>query len=239
MGADIADVFRRHGSQYLDRYKDSILPSHHRALRNLSQCRTAAMGGHLCRCDRCAALHYRYHSCRNRSCPTCLWNRTDQWIRAKSTQLLPVPYFHLVFTLPSELRRLVRSNQKALLSVLFRAATSSLMDLARDPHYIGGKIGILAVLHTWTRAMVYHPHLHCLVPGGGLSPDGDYWLPTRSNYLVPVKALSVMFRARYMDMARKALPEVRFPQAVWQKPWVVYSKPALQGFGPLLRYLGR
>jgi len=239
MAGAIAEIFRRHGDDYLQRHADGLLPSHRKAIGDIGACRTADMGGHLCRCDGCSSLQFYYHSCCSRSCPTCRWKDTQHWIEQKQSQLLPVTYFHLVFTLPAQLRLLVRSHQKKLLAVLFRAATSALMDLAADPHYVGGQIGIWAVLHTWTRAMIYHPHLHCIVPGGGICPQTGTWLPARHNYLVPVAALSVMFRARFMAMAKKALPNLVIDPAVWGKPRVVFAKPAVQGSDKLLNYPGR
>lgn len=234
----LAEIFREHAESYLTRYGERILPSHRRALSDIVRCRTEALGGQLFQCTQCGQRHYVYHSCRNRSCPRCHGTQTQDWLEARRRELLPVTYFHLVFTLPKELRDLVRSHQEALLSALLRAASSALMKLARDPHYLGGQIGILAVVHTWTRAMVYHPHVHCLVPGGALSPDGR-WLPARKRFLVPVTALSEIFRAKFMELARKALPEVGFPSSVWKTPWVVYAKPSVQGAEQVLRYLAR
>lgn len=234
----LAEIFRQYRETYLARYGQRILPSHRRALSDIIQCRTEALGGQVFQCGQCGKLHYAYHSCRNRSCPQCHGTQTLEWLNARSQELLPVPYFHLVFTLPKELRDLVRTQQEALLSALMRAAGYGLMKLARDPRYVGGKIGILAVLHTWTRAMIYHPHVHCLVPGGGVSPDGQ-WLAARKGFLVPVTALSEIFRAKFMELARKSLPDVRFPDSVWKSPWVVYAKPSVQGADKVLSYLAR
>ena len=237
--AEIADIFRRYGHHYLDRFSDSILPSHQRASWDICACRTEALGGHLAQCDSCGNLRYSYHSCKNRSCPKCHKSDTDRWLEKRREELLPVAYFHLVFTLPKELHRLLRAHQKTLYNVLMKAAALSLMQLAADPRYVGGKIGILCVLHTWTRAMIYHPHLHCLVPAGGLSADGTTWLTSRKTYLVPVRALSVLFRAKFMEMARKALPNETFSESLWKTKWVVYCKPTLQGTEKVLTYLAR
>lgn len=236
--AQLADVLRRHGPSYVARYGDRLLPSHRRALRDLVVCRTPAMGAHVARCDSCGQWHSYYHSCRNRSCPTCYQPRSEAWLAQQRARLLPVPYFHVVFTLPDALRRLVRGHQRILLNVLFVAAAQSLMRLCADPRYVGGRIGILAVLHTWTRALLWHPHIHCLVPGGGLT-DAGCWQCSRKRFLVPVRALSELFRARFMALARKALPAVRFPEQLWQTRWVVYSKPTVQGADRVLAYLGR
>lgn len=239
MAGDVGAIFRRHGPAYDLNFGDRMLPSHLKALYELGACRTGQLGGHLCQCSECHSLQYRYHSCKSRFCPKCQWKNTEAWIETHRQSLIPVTYFHLVFTLPAELRRIVRSNQKVMYAVLFKAAVSSIVDLAMDPHYVGGRIGVLAVLHTWTRALLYHPHLHCIVPAGGIDPETGYWIPSRDNYLVPVKALSVLFRARFMKMTMKRLPEIEIPQIVWDKNWVVYSKAAVQGADKVLQYLGR
>jgi hypothetical protein len=190
-------------------------------------------------CEHCAVEHYVYHSCRNRSCPTCHGASTAAWLAAREAELLPVPYFHVVFTLPSELRDLVRAHQRVLLGALMTTAAESLQALAADPHYVGGTLGILAVLHTWTRALVYHPHVHCLVPGGAFAPDSQAWLPARGTFLVPVRALAVRFRARFLARVRAALPTAVISPVVWEKSWVVYCKPTVQGSDRVLRYLAR
>jgi len=236
---ELADIFRHHGPAYLDRFGERMLPSHHRALQDIMDCRTETLGGHVYECDHCSTLHFAYHSCRNRSCPKCSAAQRVKWLEKKRKELLPVTYFHLVFTLPKELREIVRTHQKLLYPILMKAAAYSLMKLALDPHFVGAKIGVLALLHTWTRAMIYHVHVHCLVPGGGISADGSRWIASRKNYLVHVGMLSTIFRAKFTQMARKALPAVRFPESVWRVPWVVYSKPALQGSEKALDYLAR
>ena len=236
---EIADIFRRYGQDYRERFANSMLPSHLRASADICVCRTEALGGHLAQCDKCAHLRYSYHSCKNRSCPKCHKSDTDRWLEKRRQELLPVAYFHLVFTLPKELHHLLRTHQRTLYSVLMKAAAFSLIELAADPRYVGGKIGILCVLHTWTRAMIYHPHIHCLVPAGGLTPDGKSWLPARKNYLVPVRALSVLFRAKFMHMAQKTLPNETFPKSAWKTKWVVYCKPTAQSTDKVLTYLGR
>ena len=235
---EVADIFRLYGPGYLERFGQRMLPSHHRALRDLCDCRTPALGGKLYVCNRCGREHYAYHSCRNRACPKCHGRDTEAWLDARRQELLPVPYFHLVFTLPGEFRGLVRRHQKALYPVLIKAAAQALMKLAADPHYVGGQIGIMAILHTWSRTLVYHPHVHCLVPGGGRSPDGQ-WLPARDGFLVPVKAMSKLFPGRFLHLAAKALPHVRLPPSAPGRKWVVYCKPTLHGADGVLRYLGR
>ena len=236
---ELADIFRLHGPHYLELFSDQMLPSHTRAMRDIMECRTEALGGHVYQCDQCGFVHYAYHSCRNRHCPKCHGKDTLDWIEACRKLILPVTYFHLVFTLPAGLREIVRSHQTLLLGILFRAAAYSLMKLARDPHYLGAKTGIVAVVHTWTRAMVYHPHVHCLVPGGGISEDGTKWLSSRKTFLVPVTALSLIFRAKFMQLARAALPRMRFPDSLFKKEWVVYSKAAIQGAEKVVGYFAR
>jgi hypothetical protein len=236
---ELAEVVRKHGPEYLDKFGDRMPHNHKRALIAITTCRTEEMGGHLEECDNhCGNVRYSYHSCKNGSCPKCHGADTKRWLEKRETELLPAPYFHLVFTLPAELREVVRSNQKALYAVLFHAAIAALTKLSLDPKYIGGQLGMLTVLHTWTRAKEYHPHLHLLVPAGGLAKDGG-WRPARKKFLVPVKALSPIFRAIFMKLARKALPEETFPKEVWDQNWVVFSKPTFRNTKKVLHYLGR
>ena len=235
---ELADIIAKYGGEYLNKFGIPMLPSHKRAIADILTCRTESMGGHLHECDACGHQHYSYHSCKNRSCPKCHTSDTKRWVEKREAELLPVRYFHVVFTLPQELRDNMRSNQSKLYSILMQAASEMLMKLALDPKHVGGKLSILSVLHTWTRAMEFHPHVHMLVPAGGLDTDG-YWRTTRKKWLVPVKALSRLFRARFMKLAQKALPEEGFPQDVWKKEWVVYCKPPLTNSKKVLRYLGR
>lgn len=238
----LADVLSRHGPDYLQRHGDAVLPSHVRAVRAITQCRTAALGGHLAECTQCQSSHVLYHSCRHRGCPRCGHDAASRWLLHQRSLLLPVQYFHVVFTLPAELRRAVRSHQRVLLGVLFRAAFDSLSALCADPRWLGGRIGALGVLHTWSRTLEWHPHVHMLVPAGALGSDGRSWLPNKHRntpFLVPVRALSAYFRGRFLSLARAALPEQRIPSAPWSKRWVVFAKPAVQGPARVLQYLGR
>jgi len=236
---ELAEVVKKHGPEYLEKFGDRMPHSHKRALFAITSCRTEAMGGHLAECDQhCGNFDYVYHSCKNGSCPKCHGADTKKWLEKRETQLLPVPYFHLVFTLPAELREVVRSNQKALYAVLFQAAIEALSKLGLDRKYIGGQLGMLTVLHTWTRAKEYHPHLHLLVPAGGLDKDG-VWRPARKKFLVPVRALSPIFRAIFMKLAAKALPKENFPKEVWDKNWVVFSRPTFKQTKKVLKYLAR
>lgn len=239
---DLVEVVRTHGPAYLERHCTSMMPSHVRAVQDISSCRTPILGGHVAACLSCGHEHLFYHSCRNRACPRCGHDATTRWIERQRELLLPVRYFHVVFTLPDPLRRLVRSHQKDLLPLLFKAAYESLAALSADPKFLGAQIGALAVLHTWTRTLEWHPHVHLLVPGGGLAPDGRTWLTPprrRTRYLVPKKALAVGFRGRFLDLARKVLPGVPLPQALWTTKWIVFAKPAVQGPEKVLDYLGR
>src|SRR4051812_20304852 len=188
----LADVIVRHGQDYLTRHGPSVPPGHVRALSAISRCRTAALGGHLAECTVCGREHVLFHSCHHRACPRCGHDATRQWVERQRDLLLPVPYFHVVFTLPAELRRPVRQHQRALLGALFRAAFDSLAALCADPRWLGAHVGALAVLHTWTRTLEWHPHVHLLVPAGGLAPDGRTWLkppPRKEPFLVHVHAL--------------------------------------------------
>ena len=237
---EVADIFRIYGKEYLDKFTAKMPPTHRSAMRDMINCRTASMGGSWYECDGCGRRVYSYHSCKNRSCPKCHGKDTARWLKKRREELLPVGYFHLVFSLPEELRPHVRSNQQAMYTIIMRAAAKSIIKLAADPHYVGGLVGVMAILHTWTRTMVYHPHVHCLVPAGGITPEGQ-WKPSRNNYLVPVKALSTIFRGMVRDFVAKELPELDIPPAVWKKPWVVFSKPPIDNPNPqmVLKYLSR
>jgi len=235
---EVADILRRYGDAYLDRFGEAVPYRHRCVIRDLVNCRTQSLGGHVYVCNGCGHQHFSYHSCRNRHCPKCHGRDMENWLAARHGELLPVPYFHVVFTVPQTLRRIIRAHPGQLYGVLMKAAATALMKLADDPHFVGGKIGILAVLHTWTRTLEYHPHVHCLVPGGGVSPDGS-WIPSRPEYLVPVKSLSKVFRGIFVELARKALPNIKLPPSIWKQSWVVYSKATVQGADRVLDYLGR
>jgi hypothetical protein len=236
---EVADVFRYDGPAYQERFGADLLPSHRRAMDDLIPCRTEALGGHLLQCDHCGQEHYAYHSCRNRNCPKCHRHDTEVWLAERRQALLPGPYLHVVLTLPQDLRELVRRHQKDLYDILLRAAAQALIKLAADPHYVGGLIGVLCVLHTWTRTLVYHPHVHGLVPAGGVSADRTEWRPARTSYLVPVHALAKLFRGLFLDLVRQERPDLTLPEVVWTKGWVVYCKPTTPGREQVLKSLGR
>jgi hypothetical protein len=235
----VADIFRSCGIEYRDRYGLTMPPSHRRAMQDVVDCRTERMGGHLFQCSHCDHLRYSYHSCKNRSCPACHESDRKAWLDKRRREQLPVPYYHAVFTVPRELHGVIRSHQKIFYALLMEAAALSLMKLAADSRYVDGKIGMLSVLHTWTRALVYHPHVHCLIPAGGISHDNRYWLEARKNYLVPVRALSDLFRATFITLARKKFPKTFFPESLWRTPWVVYCKPCHRAADKTLVYLAR
>lgn len=234
----LADIVAAHGGAYLAEFGAKLLPSHRRALTDITACRTELMGGHISQCEACGHQQYLYHSCKNRSCPKCHGAETGVWLERREAELLPVRYFHLVFTLPAELRNLVRRNQKTMYGILMQSAAETLARIGLDARFVGGKLGMLAVLHTWTRALEHHPHVHMLVPAGGLDREG-VWRQSRRKFLVPVKALSRSFRVRFMKVARKALPNETFPPEVWQKEWVVFCRPTFNRAKKVLRYLGR
>lgn len=235
---ELADVVRLHGTQYAAKFGAAMLPSHRRALNDILACRTPAMGGHVFECEQCRYVHYACHSCRNRSCPKCHGVDTQQWIDKRRDELLPVPYFHVVFTIPRELHLIARANQSAFYAALMNSAAAALMKLCADPRFLGGTVGLMAVLHTWTRTLVYHPHVHCLVPAGGVH-DGHWLSAPRDNFLVPVRALSKIFQGILLEILQRQIPQVEIPRGARRAKWVVFAKPAVQGSEAVLQYLGR
>ena len=236
MGLELADIVRRYGPAYCQKYGDRLLPSHRRALRAIEQCRTEALGGQVYACPQCEQVVYRYHSCRNRHCPKCQHAQAQAWLAQQQTFLLPVPYFLLTFTLPAELRQLARQQQRLFYDLLFRASAAATQQLARDPRFLGGQIGMLGVLHTWRRDLRYHPHVHYLVPAGGLADEDHTWRPARRNFLLPVKALSRLFRGHFQHALQKTAYYADVPARVWSQAWVVHCKPVGSG-ETALKYL--
>jgi hypothetical protein len=233
---ELADIFQRYGPAYRAKYGQRMLPSHHQAMAAIEQCRTERLGGQIYYCDHCQQPQYSYHSCRNRHCPKCQHQAGEQWLARQQAFRLPAPHFMVTFTLPQPLRAVARCHQKLIYNLLFRTSAAALQELARDPRFIGGQIGMLGVLHTWGRNLNYHPHVHYLVPGGGLAADGQSWLPARHNILVSVKPLSTLFRAKFRDALKKANLFDLVPAETWRQPWVVHSK--LVGTGQsALKYL--
>jgi len=236
---ELADIFREGGPAYRQAHASRMLPSHLRAMRDIEVCRTAALGGHLRACDHCDQRQYAYHSCRNRHCPKCHGDQTRRWLDHTRSHLLPCPYFLATFTLPAELRPVARSHQRLVYGLLMRCAADALLKLTTDPDYLGARPGLLAVLHTWTRAMAYHPHVHFLVTAGGLSGDESRWIPSkRPDFLVPGRALSIVFRAKLRDALRSAGLADLVPPEVWRKDWVVHLQHAGSG-EKVLDYLAR
>jgi Putative transposase/Transposase zinc-binding domain len=236
---EVADVFRCYGPADQERFGADLLPSHRRAMADLIRCRTEALGGQLLPWDHGGQEHYAYHSCRNRSGPKGHQHETEGWLAARRQELLPMPYFPVVLTLPQELRALVRRHQKDLDDIVRRAAAQARITLAAAPHDVGGLIGVLCVLHTWTRTLVYHPHAHCLVPAGGVSAGRTEWRPARPSSLAPVHALAQLFRGLLLELVRQERPDLTLPASVWTKGGVVYGKPTVQGAEQVLNSLGR
>jgi DNA-directed RNA polymerase subunit M/transcription elongation factor TFIIS len=234
---ELAEIFRQYGPTYRAKFGAHMPPSHHKVMQDIEACRTEALGGQIFLCEPCQESRYSYHSCQNRHCPKCGNDHAEAWLAMQNTLLLPVTHFMVTFALPAELRDLARRHQKTLYSLFFRTSAAALQKLAADPHFVGGQLGFFGVLQTWTRDLRYHPHIHYIVAGGGLSVDGRQWLAAREDFLVPVKALSPIFRAKFRD-ALKKLPELyaQVPPETWEKDWVVHAEPVGSG-QQALKYL--
>ncbi|MFQ5584350.1 MAG: IS91 family transposase, partial [Calditrichia bacterium] len=228
---EVAEILRSHADTYLDKYQNRMPQNHVKVIQAILECRTAVMGGHLYHCDKCDKDHYSYHSCKNRHCPKCQRDENQEWLVKQLELLLPVTYFMVTFTLPAEFRALARSNQRLIYNIFFKSSSAALQKLSLDPRFIGGKIGMIGILQTWTRDLFYHPHIHYIVPGGGLSEDGKQWFSARDNFLLPVKALSVIFRAKFRDALQKADPKLfeQIPPHSWKKYWVAHSEAVGSG----------
>ena len=252
---ELADIFRQHGPAYRQTHS---LPLHqHRLMQAIETCRTAVLGGSVEWCDQCQYTHIRYRSCRNRHCPKCQGAAREKWLEQRQGELLPIEYFHVVFTLPESIATIAFYNKEAVYDLLFRATAETLLTIARDPNRLGVELGFFAVLHTWGQNLHFHPHLHCVVPGGGLSMDHDRWIQGRRRFLLPVKVLSRFFRRVFLHALEKAhaagqlqfygeLESLRDPQAfarylapLRQCEWVVYAKAPFGGPQHVLQYLGR
>ncbi len=225
---EVAEIFRLHGPDYRVKFGDRMLPSHRRAMQDIQRCRTESLGGQLYYCQKCDEQRYSYHSCKNRHCPKCQNDQANQWLKEQQKLLLPVPHFLVTFTLPEELRAVARSNQRIIYNILFRASSEALQKLALDPKFIGARIGMVGVLHTWTRQLLYHPHVHYIATGGGLSQQGR-WMQSRHDFLMPVKALSIIFRAKLRDHLKKTQLFTVIDPRVWSKAWVVHCEPVGSG----------
>ena len=225
---ELAEIFRLHGPEYRAKFGTRMLPSHRRAMQEIETCRTAALGGQVYHCQHCAERRYSYHSCKNRHCPKCQNEQANLWLAEQQNLLLPVPHFMVTFTLPDELRAVARSNQKTVYNLLFRASSAALLKLAQDPRFSGAQIGMVGVLHTWTRQLLYHPHVHYIVTGGGLN-QARRWNASRADFLVPEKPLAIIFRAKLRDALKKAGLFVQVDQRVWKKHWVLDCEPVGTG----------
>ncbi len=252
---ELADIVRAHGAAYQRAHP--LCRAQRRALRAIAACRTAVLGGHRAVCTACGAERITYNSCGNRHCPKCQHVATERWLSARRAEVLPIPYFHVVFTLPHALNPLAQSHPRLLYRLLFQAAASTLLRFGRDPRHLGGDLGVTAVLHTWGQTLTQHLHVHCVATGGALAPDGTRWIPTRPSFLFPVRALAKVFRGRYLAGLHRAFDrgELHFTDglttlaepaafAAWlaelrQQAWVVYCKPPFAGPDHVLAYLGR
>jgi hypothetical protein len=252
---ELADIFRQHGPAY--RQAHSLPLYQHRLMQAIETCRTEVMGGSVEWCDHCQYTHIRYRSCRNRHCPKCQGAAREKWLRQRTAELLPAEYFHVVFTLPESIAAIAFYNKEVVYDLLFAATAETLLTIAGDPQHLGVEIGFFAVLHSWGQNLHFHPHLHCIVPGGGLSADHDRWIPSRTGFFLPVKVLSRLFRRLLLQALEKAyaagqlqffgdLEPLRDPPAfarylapLKNADWVVYAKPPFGGPQQVLQYLGR
>lgn len=239
--AILADWLAARAREVLARPDARLSASARRALHAIARCRTGALGGHVYRCEDCEGHHHGYHSCHHRACPRCGGADTAAWTRRQTERLLPVPYFLVTFTLPEPLRAAVRQRPEVGLDLLFRASAAALQAVADRPRLLGAQLGLVGVLHTWGRQLQWHPHVHYIVPGGGLRPDGKKWRRTRApDYFLPQAALAAAFRARLEAALRAAAPDLHatIPDAVWRAPWIVDVQPAGSG-APVVQYLAR
>lgn len=233
----IQEVFRQHGGAYLKRYGDAVPRSHRKVIHAIQNCGTGAFGSHLFSCSGCGALHSADSSCGNRHCPVCQGGKSDEWLKKQMKRTLPVNYFMITFTVPQELRRLIRANQKACYAALFKAAAYALKKLAGDPRFVGcATAGFTGILHTWTRQLEYHPHLHFIVPGGGLSKDGSKWLASGAAFYVHARPLGKIFRAKFIELINSE--GLRSPACVWKPDWVIDARHVGNGKAAL-KYLAQ
>jgi len=256
-GLEVADIFRRHGDAYARARDGHLGRVERRVMSAIELCRTAELGGHIEACSDCGLVRCAYNSCRNRHCPKCQGSARADWLAARQAELLPVPYFHVVFTLPAAVAEIAFQNKETVYAILLRAAAETLHTIAADPRHLGAEIGLVAVLHTWGQTLHHHPHVHCVVPGGGPSLDGRRWVACRPGFFLPVRVLSRLFRRLFLDQLRVAfeagelgffgdLASLAEPAAFSRRlgelrrvEWVVYAKPPFGGPEQVLAYLGR
>jgi hypothetical protein len=254
---EVADVFRRYGVAYRQQHGASMSTAQRRVMTAIEVCRTAVLGGHLEQCDHCGHQRPCYNSCRNRHCPKCQSLARAEWLQDRQAELLDTPYFHLVFTLPALLAALAYQNKQVVYGILFRAAAETLRTIALDPKHLGAEIGFFAVLHTWGQNLLHHPHLHCVVTGGGLSPHGSRWISCRPGFFLPVRVLSRLFRRLFLEYLEKAFDSgklqffssleslrerqafLRYLAPTRKVEWVVYAKAPFAGAEQVLEYVGR
>jgi hypothetical protein len=254
---EVADIFRRHGAAWRAANEAHLSLAQRRVMTAIEVCRTAALGGHVERCEDCAHTRIAYNSCRNRHCPKCQWRAAQAWLAAREAELLPVPYFHVVFTLPAALGAIAYQNKAKVYGLLFTAAAETLTTIAADPKHLGADIGLTAVLHTWGQNLQHHPHVHCIVPGGGLSADGKHWIACKGGFFLPVRVLSRLFRRLFLEGLERlhAAGELQFftdlgalkdadtfrtyLAPLRKAEWVVYAKKPFAGPQQVLAYLAR
>src|SRR5271167_382829 len=255
---EVADLVRAAGTAFIERHRKWIRWTHIKVLLAIARCRTAALGGHIDECTRCGhRATISYNSCRNRHCPKCQTGARERWIRARSRELLPSPYVHVVFTLPPQLASLALQNKKLIYGLLLRASAETLLEVARNPRHLGAEIGFFSVLHTWNQKLQLHPHVHCVVPAGGLSLDHTRWIRSRPHFFLPIQVLRRVFRGKFVaalksafqhdqlhlsgDLALLAQPQIfaAWLRPLFRKDWIVYSKPPFGGPDYVLQYLGR
>ncbi len=236
MALELADIFHRYGPAYRQKYASHMPATHLKAMRAIEQCRTEALGGQVYRCPNCEQVQYSYHSCRNRHCPKCQTENAQDWLEKQQNLLLPVPYFLLTFTLPAAFNEVSRSHQSLFYDLLFKTSAAATQQLAQEPRWMGGQIGMVGVLHTWGRNLAYHPHIHYLVPGGGWKDTEKRWVPARQDFLLPVRALSRVFRGKLQQALRGTNCYALIPAKVWQQEWVVHCEGVGSGLNAL-KYL--
>ena len=255
---EVADVFRLYGAAYLDIYDHITFSEQRHVLRNIVNCRTSALGGHVKKCDKCGHKEVYFNSCRDRHCPKCQAAARAEWLEARAQDLLPgVEYFHIVFTIPAGLNSVAIQNKHLIYTILFRAASETLLTIAHDPKHLGAQIGFLSVLHTWGQNLRLHPHVHCVVPGGGISPDGKQWISSRKGFFLPVRVLSSLFQKKFLYYLSQAFGKGEFSfrgnvqslanEHNWKQfvgslkksKWVVYAKPPFGCTDRVLKYLAR
>lgn len=247
---ELQDIFREHGSKYLEQCNP---PAHiWKAARAITHCRTAELGGHVDKCDDCGYMHISYNSCRNRHCPKCQALSKERWLMARQGELLPVSYFHVVFTLPSELYGIAFQNQAVIYNLLFKASSETIRELSQYEKYLGAEVGITSILHTWGQNLTIHPHVHMIVPGGGLTKDG-IWTNSRKKFFIPVKVMAAKFKGKFLYLLRRANLEFKgsleylanefrfmdFVDSLYRKDWYVYCKRPFKTTNSVLEYLGR